>query len=554
MKKLWLTLLLFPFLTYAQWVNDPSENTIINDVPGAHYVPKIAVTPEGNYFFSWYGGASNLNMNLAYADHSGISLWDNDMVVSDYAQNSWVDDYTMLSDLEGNAIIIFSDIRNGNKDVVVYKVDSLGNQLWGENGIVFPISGTGEYQPHAIVSSENNIFILYSTNFDNGSSNITKAHKIEPDGNLAWGDEGKTFSGFGASWALPKGIANNDGGFSFAFYKETGTFPSLTREIYAIRCDSDGEMIWPSITKIVDAGGISSWDNIKIYGNGNGGLYCTWHDDRYFNNTSEVYAQYINPEGVEQWNENGLLLGSEQSGHQLYEIPSGLNQSGEFIVFWNLLNSNQSEGALKYQRISSDGLLLEGNTGATIIGMNAQLQNGLRAYQMGDTTFYLYTYFTPGSSYLTTYNMLALDANGEQVWNNPIELTNSNLERNHAQMSDFHSNQTVICWADNFTVGSRIMAQNIFIDGNLGSSPVNTIELQNKTDKQYFKSYHPLSKTIIIENTLPGDILKIYNIQGQEIYMKMAKNHQVINKLNKGLFLAILSRNGKAIESYKFIP
>lgn len=553
MKNLWITLLLIPVISFSQWVNDPAENTIINDASGAHYVPKIAVTPDGNYFFSWYGGLSNLNMNLAYTDHSGISLWDNDMIASAFPQNSWVDDYTLLSDLEGNAIIIFSDIRNGNKDVVVYKVDSLGNQIWGEDGIVFPVSGSSEYQPHGIVSSENNVFILYSTNFDNGNANITKVHKIEPDGNLTWGDEGKTFSGFGANWSLPQGLSNDDGGFSFAFYKETGSFPSLIRHIYAVRCDSDGEMVWSSISKIVDAGGISAWDDLKIYGNGNGGVYCTWHDDRYFNNSAEVYAQYINPDGEEQWGDNGLLLGTEQSGHQLYEIPSGINQSGEFVVLWNLLNSSQSEGALKYQRISIDGLLLEGNTGATIIGMNDQLQNGVRAYQMGDTTFYLYRYFMFGSSYLTTYNMIALDANGDQVWNNPVELTNSSLERTHAQMSDFHTNQAVVCWSDDFNSGSRIVAQNIFIDGNLGSSPVMVDEIQNDPEKQYFKNYKTLSNRIVLDNIKSGDILKIYTVQGREIYNAKAKNTQVLNNSGKGLHIATLVRNGEVIEFYKFI-
>ncbi len=553
MKNLWIILVFITVIAQAQWVNDPTENTIINATPGAHYVPKVAVTPEGNYFFSWYGGLSNLNMNLAYADHSGVSIWNNDMTVSAHPQNSWVDDYTMLCDLEGNAILIFSDTRNGNKDVVVYKVDSLGNQLWGNDGIVFTLSGSDEFQPNAVVSSENHVYVLYSTNFTNGNSNIIKVHNIDPDGNLVWGPQGKTFSGLGANWVFPLAVANNDGGFSFAFYKETGSFPAITRHISAIRCDSNGDMIWPSVAKITDAGGISPWDDLKIYGNGNGGIYSVWHDDRYSNNSYEVYAQFINPDGLEQWEENGLLLGAEQSGHQLYEIPSGLNQAGDFVVLWNLLNSNQSQGALKYQRISTDGQLLEGNPGATILGMNDRLQNGLRAYQMGDTTFYLYRYFMFGSTYLTTYNMLALDANGEQIWPNIVELTNSSIERTHAQMSDFHTNQAVVCWADDYNGGTRVMAQNIFIDGNLGSSPVRIKEISSFIEKQYFKNYQTLSRSLTLKNLQPGDILRVYNTQGKILFNEEAQSSQILHQTSQGLHIAVIIREGKVLEHFKFI-
>ena len=554
MKNIWIILVFISIISQAQWVNNPAENTIINSSAGAHYVPKVATTPNGNYYFSWYGGFSNLNMNLAYFDHDGVSIWNSSMIVSSHSQNSWVDDYTLLADLEGNAIIIFSDTRNGNKDVVVYKVDSEGNQLWGEDGIVFPIANSDEYQPKAVISSDNHVYVLFSTNFSNGSTNIIKIHQIAPNGDLIWGENGKTFSGFGASWTLPTAIANADGGITFAYFEETGSFPAITRHISAIRINAIGDMLWPSKANITNLGGISAWDNLKIFGNGNGGVYCAWNDDRYFNNTSEVYAQYINEDGQAQWTENGALMGSEQNGHQLYQIPAGLNNSGEFIVLWNLLNSSQSQGALKYQRVSTNGTLLEGNNGSTIIGMTEQMQNGISACQMGDTTFYLYTFFFPGSTYLSTYNMLALNYEGNQIWNNPVELCNSNIDRTHANMSTFQANQAVVCWSDSDNGSERIMAQNIFVDGNLGSSTVNT-QGDNLIEKEhFFDSYNKKNYTLRLKNIKEGDILEIYNIQGQLIFRNNALKAQIIHTTHSTMFIANLLRNGKILEHYKFIP
>lgn len=539
-------------MTYGQWVNDPSQNTIINSSFGAHYVPKVIVGPSGDYFFSWYGGGANLNMNLTHTNHKGIKTWSSDMVLSAHPQNSWVDDYTMISDLEGNAIIVFSDIRNGNKDVVAYKVDSLGNQVWGDDGIVFPLSNSDEYQPTVVISSDNNAFVLYSTNLSSGS-NYIKVHSIAPDGTLTWGNEGKTFSGLGVSWALPLAVADAEGGITIAFYEETGSFPSLTRNISAIRIDSNGDMVWSAPAVITDQGGISAWDNLTVFGNMNGGIYVTWHDDRYFNNTSEVYSQYIDELGQAVWEQNGLLLGSEGSGPQLYEVPCGLNNSGEFIVFWNLLNSSQSEGALKYQRISASGQLLEGNPGATIIGMNEQLQNGVDAFQFGDTSIYVYNYFFSGSSFLASYNAIALDANGDELWDNPIEISNSQLERTHADMSDFNAHQSVITWSDDNNGSTRVMAQNFFTDGNLGSSPVFIEENENLSNSSCFIYYQTGSNLLSLQNLHKNDYLRVYNSLGQSIYSDNAQSSQHIGNLEKGLYIGVIYRNGKNLEQFKFI-
>lgn len=469
MKKLWILFVLISFGVQAQWTDDAALNTIINDDANAHYVPKVVSTPSGEYFFSWYGGAGNLDMNLAFSAHDGTENWADDLKVSIHSQNTWVDDYTLLCDMDGNAIVIFSDTRNGNKDVVVYKVDAEGNQLWGEDGIVFPVPGSDEYQSTGVITSDNSVTVLFSTNYSAGSDKIF-VHKITEDGTLAWGEEGKSFSGFGSKWALPLAIANEDGGFSFGFFKETGNFPSLTRHIAAIRCDGDGEMIWDGEKTITGAGGITAWSDLHLFGTGDGSLYFAWADDRYFNMTSEVYAQFIDADGVVKWDIDGLLLGIENDGHQLAEVISGPNSNGEFVVLWNLLNGNQSQAALKYQRVSPDGQLLEGDAGATIIAMNAELQNGSQAVQIEEETYYFYRNFFPGSTYLGTLNMLAIDGQGEQVWDNPTELSNSQNSKSHAFLSDFHSEQAVVTWSDELGDDTRVMAQNIFTDGTLGES------------------------------------------------------------------------------------
>ncbi len=549
-----MALLLVPMLTIAQWVDNPSVNTVINSTPGAKYVPKVALTPEGNYFFSWYGGTSNLNMNLAYFDHSGVQIWPlGSKTVSSHPQNTWVDDYTLLCDLEGNAIVIFSDIRTGVKNVVVYKVDSLGNQLWGDDGIFFELSTSEDYQPKGVVATDNSVFVFHSTSYANGDPGEIIVHKILPDGTLAWGTLGKKYSGAaGVSWSVPVGTANEDGGFTLGYYKETGNFPATQRNISAIRCNADGNLQWDPEADVSLAGGISPWDDLMMFANGNGGAYFAWHDDRFSDNTYEVYAQHILPDGEGQYTPSGVMVSIETSGHQLYETPAGINNSGEFVVLWNRLNSNQSMGSLVYQRINTSGELLETNAGKTILAMNDRLQNGLGVAQIGDSTFYLYANFLEGQFYYTSYNMVALDAIGNDVWPAHVEMANATLDRTHANMSPFFNYQSVVCWSDNMLGNDRVMGQNIFIDGALGTSPL-YVEKIPSTSFEIFTTYDPLTQSLKLENLEPNDMLKVYNLQGQEIISAKAENSIGLNRYMKGMYIAALIRNGKVYEQFKFV-
>lgn len=552
MKKLIVLFLFISILSHAQWTDNPAVNTVINSTPGAKYVPKVVVTPEGNYFFSWYGGVGNLDMNLAYFDHSGVEIWPlGAFKVSTHPQNSWVDDYDLQCDKDGNAIIIFSDIRDGGKSVVVYKVDSLGNQLWGEDGVFFSLLGSDEYQPKASVAPDNSVYVFYSTNFSNGADNVIKIHRIEEDGTLTWGSSGKTFNDEpGVNWTLPSGQANEDNSLTIGFFRETGNFPATIRWIKSFRCDTDGTYIWPD-TIITNAGGISAWDDLKMFAPGDGSAYFAWHDDRYSNNTYEVYAQGVDMDGNTLWTPSGELMGLEASGHQLYEIPAGLNQSNEFIVLWNRLNSNQSAGMLVYQRISQDGNLLETNAGQTILPISEQMQNGIDAIQMGDSTFFLYNYFLQGSSFYTSYNMLALDSQGDMLWPNPVEMVNSQLDRSHANLSDFNSNQAVVCWSDNMLGNDRVVAQNIFVDGSLGSSPVQIEEIPINPNL-YIMGYFPSTKSLKLENLEKTDEIMVYNLYGQEVQSGKAVESFSLQPFMRGTYIAVLLREGKPIEDHKF--
>jgi hypothetical protein len=131
----------------GQWNSDTQQNTVVSDSDGEKAVTHIAQTDDGKYFISWYGGADNYNMNLALLDSAGYALWDEPLVVSDHPQNTWVADYSLVVDHDGNAVVSFADIRNGNPDLVVYKISQDGEQLFGDDGILVTETVSEEFFP-----------------------------------------------------------------------------------------------------------------------------------------------------------------------------------------------------------------------------------------------------------------------------------------------------------------------------------------------------------------------------------------------------------------------
>ena len=553
-KMIWFAFLVITQSINAQWVNDPLNNTIINNNEGTHMLPKVTVNPDGSYYFSWYGGVDNVNMNLAYFNHEGQNLWtDNAFLVSNHPQNGWVDDYVLLSDSDGNAIIVFSDIRqNSTKNVVAYKISNQGEQLWGEDGILFSVSNSDDYTPKAAILSNNNLYISCYTSYTNGFNSEIKLYKLDENGNKLWGESGKTFSSE-ESLVFPEIFVNEDGGFSLAYYKETGSFPAITRELAMMRFDADGEQLWDNPAIVTNAGGISSWDVIKLKKDLNGGAYFVWNDDRYNDMIPESYAQHVDGNGETQWEENGVLISTLQNTFHLYGIPVGVNEAGDFIVLWNKLNSTQSQGALMYQRISPAGERLETDYGKTVISMTPQMQNGFFAMQNHDTSFFFYSFFLPGSMYLTSHNVLALDAQGEMLWENPTELCTSEIPRNHPSTTGFYENQTVVVWSDTQDGEERIMAQNIFIDGKMGTSTVGIDNILSKDSKQYFTHFKASTNTVYLKNIENNDVITIYNMDGKIILRTSAKPELTVNLASKGLYIGRLSRNGESLENFKIL-
>ena len=71
--------------------------------------------------------------------------------------------------------------------------------------------------------------------------------------------------------------------------------------------------------------------------------------------------------------------------------------------------------------------------------------------------------------------------------------------------------------------------------------------------KHYFVAFQNNTHHLVIKDLEGTEILKIYNMRAQEVYEAPAQSHQQLNRFMKGMYVAVLMKEGKVLEHYKLI-
>ena len=131
---------------FSQWSTDPNVDNIVYNGLGDQVTPKIASTSDGGVYVGWFDNrAGNYDMRLQRYDAAGFPQFDpNGLLISDKAQNSSLVEWDLIADSSDNAVLVFTDLRNGvDLDVQAYRISPAGAFLWGADGV--GISNNSEY-------------------------------------------------------------------------------------------------------------------------------------------------------------------------------------------------------------------------------------------------------------------------------------------------------------------------------------------------------------------------------------------------------------------------
>ncbi|MDT3695240.1 MAG: T9SS type A sorting domain-containing protein [Ignavibacterium sp.] len=474
MKTIQSFLLIFIFLTVgitAQWSSNPALNLTVCDTTGEQALAKIVSTSDGGCYISWFDTRSgSYNVYLQRLDPLGNKLWvPNGLLVSNNPQDTWITDYDLLADDNDNAIIAFSDIRNGgNLNPVVYAISPTGDFLWGNNGIV--LNPTSDFQPNPKLAKTNDGNIVVAWIISTARSQVG-LQKISPAGTKLWGSNPIILQSATEGLNYPDIVTSDSGGVILFHTATTGNFPAQTVKLRAKKLNSNGIVSWD--VSIQNIGAIAAFSVPEVYSDNSYGGLIAWHDDRDNNNLQSAFVQRVSSTGTLYFPVNGAEASLLANRHKFNPVVTFDNSTNSTYVFWMETEPNQNQNGITGQKFSSNGTRQWTDNGKIFKDLSSTASISYLTSEMGSGKAYLF-YLEGNSSGLNDkVEGFACDDNGNFLWTgNFTVLSNPTSDKLQLVSTvDVYKN-CKLAWGDNRFDAGGIYAQDINPDGQLGNSVV----------------------------------------------------------------------------------
>lgn len=267
----------------VQW---GSAGVCVSDVEGQRLPSMISDGADGVIVIWISGDAENSVIRAQRIDSAGNLLWTSSglEVCSACDVHSFV---CACADGSGGAILTWQDIRNGNHDIYMQRIDASGNIVWNTDGLAIG-SGTGDqWLPQADSDRSGGVFVTWMN--DSSGENDIYAQRIDDSGNSLWGEEGVAVCTAMSQQLNPQIIWAGDSEAIIVWQDGRGE----DYDIYAQKIGGSGESRW--LAGGVPIAALSGNQRLpELAGDGNGGAMIAWED---WNEESDIHCQRINASG-----------------------------------------------------------------------------------------------------------------------------------------------------------------------------------------------------------------------------------------------------------------
>lgn len=532
MKTILLHLMLTLFLTniFAQWPSSPSLNVRLTNLAGEQVIPKIARSPNGNYFIGYFSlENSNYVVRLQLLSNQGNVLWENNgLVISTHPSMSWLTDWDMTADVNNHAVLVWQDVRTGNNNIVAYRISPDGQFVWGPNGMLLSNNSSFNVSPKVVALPDGDLVVAWQ------SGNVIYRQRLNPAGQKLWGENGLTLGGTG-TYSWPQLFPSGESEVFMKYFIDTGPSWSPTRKVYVRKFNSSGANVWLNETELYNLGNITAWTQIfPMIPDGNGGFYITWHDYSFNVNAATPRLAHISGSGQPGLGVNGLPLSLLHSSNQFYPMPARMGNDDHIYTFWLEQNMDQTLWGIFGQKTTPQGARLWTDTGKEIIPVTTQYVSPLyvEAEADGMVLFYEHAYSTNQSS----LRAIRINSQGDLVWPQEAIISSAVSTKGKVVFAPFEAGQWVLAWEDNRTGDTELFAQNMKHDGTLG--PV----LPSGTDKpeapddwiSIVPNPADAGSQIVFGESIKGPLtLQISDVRGRILCMKHFSDH-ALPSLNIG--------------------
>jgi len=323
--------------------------------------PDVAVDGSRNAFVVW-GDLRNgdRDIYLQKLDGSGNRLWAADVRVNSDSSTKGQYRPAVAVDADGNAAVVWEDYRSGNGDIYVQRFDGNGNRLWVADVRVNSDGGIADQQnPTVAVDGNGNVVIVWQDQRDGGGDIYVQ--KLDAGGHLLWVAEVRVNSDSGTAWQDHPAVALDGNANAIVLWMDDR---NGHQDIYAQKLDRNGNRLWAAEVRVNSDGGTAEQQYPAVAVDGSGNAVIAWEDWRSGNGA--VYAQKLDGSGSKLWAAD-VRVNSESVTAGEWSPPTiGVDGSGNAVVTW------------KDERGGSDGIYAQrlDRGGSRLWGTDVRVNSG----------------------------------------------------------------------------------------------------------------------------------------------------------------------------------
>ena len=311
---------------------------------------------------------------------------------------------------DGSWVVGWRDFRNdleqtGSAQLYLQRVSTTGEPLWEDGGIAM----TSPVHPADVItllpSTDNNLLACWSV------SNLLTIESVNDAGSTVWPEPLQ----IDENCYNQQLLSDNEGGALMLFVQSEGWSDCLSVN----RLDPDGNLLWgDEASGILVTPDVTNFYEALLFGDGTGGALIVWRD-----HPAEEYlvsGQHVTSDGTVNWTDGGSALVSCEE--QFSYFTAATSAPGELVVAWTEHVANQ-ERCLKAQRVvsASGEPLLEWNEGITVdSGLSSGWGMFVKPDDTGGAVIGNSWLVNQGLSTVTRFHHY--DQSGIPLWSEPVVL------------------------------------------------------------------------------------------------------------------------------------
>lgn len=477
MKKLFLIALVIistSLNSFSQWTANTTANSTISGATGDQATPKIATTSDGGSYITWFDNrGGSYAVYLQKLNKYGIALFPaNGLLISSNPQNSSLQDFNIDVDASDNAVIVFTDIRNGSAlNPFAYLISPAGVFLWGPNGVSLTDS-TNISQNVPVVAATSDGNYVFAWTYSSGPRRIAY-QKLNSSGVPQWTPLPKLRGTGAENFEYARLVKSDAGSVIMSWDAYLGNITtSSSIKLFTQKFSSSNAKLWTNpqdtVQNLGRLAGISYIPTL-ISDDQDGAVY-TWVDDRDVNARQSVWVQRFNSSGTAQFPKNGSEASTLNTNNHFLPSTTYCPSTGETFTFWTETNGGQTVvGGLYGQKFNSSGTVQWGSSGKEFKSLDNNQLSFLSAYCKDTNVVVTYSETIFGSAN-TLVKGMATGPSSEFHWPGNIVTCASFLSSKIRRQTGFDkiSGMSVMTWSDNRSGSGDIIAQNLNLDGTLG--------------------------------------------------------------------------------------